>query len=324
MRSPTTVSLTSSRRAFLKHAAVLPFAGLAASGAGAPAIPAGTEARLAGPESPVIVDAHVHVWTHDPRYPWAPETTRPPEREATAEQLLALMRANGVSRAVIIQVIHYRWDNRYVAAVLRRHPGKFRGVARVNPQNPAAPDQLARLVAEDGFHGVRLSPAADASGDWIRGPLMEPLWGRCRDLRIPMTILAPIDRMPDVMRLAEKFPDLTVVIDHMADNPPDRPADLEKLLALRRFPRVWVKISHAWSLSKQTYPYLDAQTQIRRLYDSFGPRRLIAGTDWPLVESYCTYAEAIDLARSRCAFLTAEDKRWVCGLNAAEIWPANL
>jgi len=88
------------------------------------------------------------------------------------------MKSNGVRRTVIIQVIHYRWDNRYVASVLKQYSQYFRGVARVNPEDPAAPDHLSRLTEEDGFHGVRLRPAGDASGDWIRGPLMEALWRR--------------------------------------------------------------------------------------------------------------------------------------------------
>jgi L-fuconolactonase len=268
-----------------------------------------------------IVDAHVHVWTKDPRYPWARETKNPPDREATAEMLLDLMQANGVQKTVIIQVIHYRWDNRYVADVLKKYPQYFRGVARVNPEDPAAPDHLSKLTEVDGFHGVRLSPGGDPSGDWIRGPLMPPLWQRCRDLKVPMTILAPIARMPDVAKLAERFPDLTIVIDHMADNPPSRTKELEQLLVLRRFPKLFVKVSHSWALSTQPYPYPDAQEQIRRLYDVFGPKRLIAGTDWPLVERYCTYAQAVDFARSHVAFLNAEDKRWICGLTAMQVWP---
>jgi len=138
-------------------------------------------AALAAPAMPAtpgysIIDPHVHVWKRDPRYPWAKETTRPPEKDATPEMLLELMRANGVARTVIIQVIHYRWDNRYAADVLRQYPQYFRGVARVNPGSQQAPDDLSRLVEEQGFQGVRLSPAGDASGDWIRGPLMPTLW----------------------------------------------------------------------------------------------------------------------------------------------------
>jgi predicted TIM-barrel fold metal-dependent hydrolase len=267
-----------------------------------------------------VIDSHVHVWKHDARYPWAPGTKNPPERDATPETLLELMRAARVQRTVIIQVIFYKWDNSYLHDVLKRYPQYFRGVARVNPEDPAAPEHLSQLTA-DGFHGVRLSPAANGAGDWISGPLMPPLWKRCRDLKVPMTVLAPITRIPEVMRLIEQFPDLTVVIDHMADSPLNQPAELEKLLALRRFPKVYVKISHSWSLSSQPYPYLDSQEQIKRIYDVFGPKRLMAGTDWPLVEKYCTYDQAVDLARKKVSFFNDEDKRWICGLTAAQVWP---
>ena len=41
---------------------------------------------------------------------------------------------------MIIQVIHYRYDNRFLARVLKRYPGIFQGVCRVDPLDPAAPD----------------------------------------------------------------------------------------------------------------------------------------------------------------------------------------
>jgi predicted TIM-barrel fold metal-dependent hydrolase len=93
-----------------------------------------------------IIDPHVHVWVNDPRYPWAQETTSPPKKDATPEMLLALMKANNVARTVLVQVSTYRWDNRYVADVLKQYPRYFKGVCRVNPEDPAAPDELSRLA----------------------------------------------------------------------------------------------------------------------------------------------------------------------------------
>ena len=122
---------------------------------------AASPAALTGAASPArILDPHVHVWTRGERYPWAAETKSPPAEERTAEMLLELMKSNGVAGTVIIQYIGYRWDNSYVADVLKRYPGTFRGVARVNPEDPGNADHLSRLVEEQKFHGVRLSPAA--------------------------------------------------------------------------------------------------------------------------------------------------------------------
>ena len=268
---------------------------------------------------PRILDPHVHVWKHDPAFPFA-EGARVPERDATPETLLALMKANGVARTVIIQVIHYKYDNNYLAGVLKRFPGIFQGVCRVDPLDPAAPDRLSRLTAQ-GFRGVRLSPAGNAGGDWFRGPLMPPLWKRCQDLNVPMTVLAPVARMPEVAALLEKLPDLTVVIDHMADCPIDQPAELEKLIALKRYPNVFVKISHTWSISKQPYPWLDAQQYVKRLHAAFGPERLMWATDWPIVENVSTYERALRVVRDEMKFLNAGDKNWIMNKTIERVWP---
>jgi L-fuconolactonase len=268
---------------------------------------------------PRILDPHVHVWKHDPAFPFA-EGARVPERDAAPETLLELMKANGVARTVIIQVIHYKYDNNYLAGVLKRFPGIFQGVCRVDPLDPAAPDRLSRLTAQ-GFRGVRLSPAGNAGGDWFRGPLMPPLWKRCQDLKVPMTVLAPIARMPEVAALLEKLPDLTVVVDHMADCPIDRPAELEKLIALQRYPKVFVKISHTWSISRQPYPWLDAQEYVKRLHAAFGPERLMWATDWPIVENVSTYERALRVVRDEMKFLNAEDKNWIMNKTIERVWP---
>ncbi len=268
-----------------------------------------------------IIDPHVHVWKHDPAFPFAPGA-HVPERDAAPETLLALMKANGVARTVIIQVIHYRYDNSFLASVLKRYPGTFQGVARVDPLDPAAPDHLSQLTAQ-GFRGVRLSPAGNAGGDWIRGPLMPPLWKRCAELKVPMTVLAPITRMPDVAALMEKLPDLTLVIDHMADCPVDQPEELEKLVALKRYPNVFVKVSHTWSLSGQQFPWSDSQRLVKRLYDTYGPERLMWATDWPIVENTpgATYEKALRVVRDEMAFLNAEDKEWLLSKTPQRVWP---
>ena len=268
-----------------------------------------------------IIDPHVHVWKHDPRWPFAPGA-KVPDRDATPETLLGLMKANGVEKTVIIQVIHYLYDNSYLAGVLKEYPRYFRGVCRVDPLDSEAPDHLSKLCEEQGFRGVRLSPAGDARGDWIRGPLMLPLWERCRSLHVPMTLLAPISRVPDIGKLVDRFPDLTVVIDHMADCPVDRPEELEKLVSLVRYPDLFVKVSHTWSLSKEAYPWRDSQRLVKRLYDTFGPRRLMWATDWPIIEaSGARYAQALTLVRDDMDFLSADDKSWMLHKTIERVWP---
>jgi predicted TIM-barrel fold metal-dependent hydrolase len=271
---------------------------------------------------PAMIDSHVHVWKVDPSFPLAPGAV-PNIANATAEMLLNLMRNNGVARTVLVQVIHYLWDNSYLASVLNQYPQYFQGVCRVNPQDQAAPDHLSRLT-EQGFRGVRISPEKGAAGDWIRGPLMRPLWRRCAELGVPMTILTPVARLPDLVPWIEDNPDLTVVIDHMADSPLNHPRELNLLLDLARYPKVFVKISDMWSLSRMRYPYPDSAEQVKRVFDRFGAARLMWATGWPVSLKYLSYANAVALYRDHLNFLTIEERRQVLYKTVQTIWPFGI
>jgi predicted TIM-barrel fold metal-dependent hydrolase len=269
------------------------------------------------------IDPHVHVWAANPRFPFAEGAKIPSEIDASVETLLQRMAGNDVARTVLIQVIHYRWDNTYLVDCLRRFPGRFAGVCRVNPEDPNAPDALSDWTAQ-GCHGVRLSPAADASGDWIRGPLMPPLWQRCEQLRVPMTLLLPASRLPDVVPLIERHPDLTVVIDHMADCPVGDDKALAKLLALARYPRVFVKIMHMWSLSQQPYPFRDTDAMVARVRDAFGSQRIMGGTDWPIKPELATYEQRLALYRDHLPFLNPEERADVLYRTVQRVWPFGI
>lgn len=266
-----------------------------------------------------IIDPHVHVWKHDPRFPFSEDAKVPPG-DRSPEMLMELMRKNNVEKTVIIQVRHYLYDNSYLASVLKQYPKTFQGVARVDPESPDAPDHLSKLTKQ-GFRGIRLSPAAGPSGDWIRGELMPPLWKRCEELKVPMTILAPITRMPDIGKLADRYPGLTIVIDHMADCPVDKPEELEKLIALKRHPKLFVKISHTWQLSKQPYPWTDAQELVKRLHQAYGPKQLMWATDWPVCLPHATYEQTLQVVRDDMPFLNAEDKSWILSKTIERVWP---
>jgi predicted TIM-barrel fold metal-dependent hydrolase len=299
---------------------------LTQSAAGVAALPFASRTLAAQPGSAqrgsLMIDSHVHVFKHDPQFPYAPGA-KPPAEDAPVEKLIELMRANNVARTVIIQVIHYKWDNSYLASVLNRYPHLFHGVCRVNPEDPAAPDHLSDLTAQ-GFRGVRISPAATAEGDWIRGPLMPPLWRRCSDLKMPMTVLAPITRVPDLVPMIEANPELTVVIDHMADCPLDRPDLLRLLLDLARYPKVFVKISDVWVLSKQPYPFADAMEQVKRLLAKFGANRLMWATNWPVSLQQLDYSRIVDLYRDHFAVVSREEHKQILSGTVQRIWPFGL
>lgn len=267
-----------------------------------------------------IIDSHVHIWKNDPKFPWAPETTSSPTYDATPEMLLELMDANGVEKTVLVQVIYYRWDNSYTAEAMRKYPDRFFGVCRINPEDSKSPDHLSRWVAEHGFRGVRLSPSTDTSGDWFKSPLMDPIFTCAAQLKTPVLILTGPSRLPDLAEVLKRHGDVDVIVDHMSDCPIDAPEKLKLLLDLAKFEKVYVKISHTWSLSKMAYPWRDTFSMVKRVYEAFGARRLMWGTDWPVSLNKATYTQTLSVVRDEMDFFSPEEREWVLGKTALKIW----
>lgn len=266
-----------------------------------------------------IIDPHVHVWKNDPKFPWARDRNSPDE-DATPEMLLELMEENGVEKTVLVQVIHYLWDNSYAADAMKKYPDKFMGVCRINPEDPDAPDHLSHWTEDEGFHGVRLSPSVGEDGNWFTGPLMPPIFKRAEQLGVPLLLLTRAERLADLVPLLEQHPDLNVVIDHMADCSPEDPNKLQLLLDLAQFPRVYVKISHTWSISQADYPWIDTHEMVKRVYHTFGGSRIMWGTDWPVCLGKATYAQTLSVVKDKMDFFTPEDREWVLGKTALQLW----
>ena len=76
-----------------------------------------------------------------------------PDYNATPEDYIKVLDANGVSHAVLVQPSFLGTDNHYLLDALRRYP-RFRGIAVVQPTIRS--DEL-RALDEAGVVGIRLN-----------------------------------------------------------------------------------------------------------------------------------------------------------------------
>jgi L-fuconolactonase len=267
-----------------------------------------------------IIDSHVHIWTHDLEYPWAIEEQDIPTSDAHPDDLIKELKSNGVERAVLVQYIKYRWDNRYVAHTMKKYPSLFLGVCRVNPESPDSADQLSYWTEEHGFRGVRLSPQPGGRGDWFSARLMVPLFLRASVLKVPIIILTKPDRLVDLAMILERVPEVNVVIDHLADclNQPEE--DLNKLLRLTRYPGVFLKIGHIPQNSSEKYPWRDTHRSLEKIFNHFGAERIMWGSDWPFCLSHMTYAQSLAYIFEGVNFITPAEREWVTSKTALQIW----
>ena len=271
-----------------------------------------------------IIDAQVHAYEADhPGRPWAAVLTGPPS--ANGVEMVAAMDAVGVDGAILVSAYTmYRYDPSFALEVAAEHPGRFGLVTPFDTADPAIDDKVGDWAAMADTVGVRLLLAhgiSDAAGDDGIARLLDA--ARRRDL--PVNVYCT-QRHAQVADLARRFPDVSLVVDHMGLVQPFHPpapedgwADLPELLALAEHDNITVKISGAGTLAREPFPYPDIREPVGRILDSFGLARCMWGTDWTRAVELLSYAQGVDAFRQG-DWLSDGDRAALMGGNAQRIY----
>jgi predicted TIM-barrel fold metal-dependent hydrolase len=275
----------------------------------------------------LVTDAQVHLWEAErPERPWPKPQARPPHRPNgfSAEEMLAEMDAAGVDRAIIVPPTWAGESNDWALEMAARYPKRFAVVGRFDAKAPDARQQLAGWLQHKHMLGVRMSFHVKPFVDWLSDGSLDWFWAECDRLALPSMALVPgiVGRLRPVLA---RHPELRILIPHMGCPLDIRGAaafaGIEDLLDLARYPNVTVMVSSAPCFSNQPYPFADLHPYLRRIYDVYGPRRMLWGADLSRLTS--SYSECLDLFRHALDFLSNDDKEWILGraLSEALNWP---
>lgn len=271
------------------------------------------------------IDAHVHVWTDRfTQYPLAEavgqEEVKPPR--FLPQELLAQARPCGVRRIVLIQMSYYGTDNRYLLDVIQQASETFRGIAVVDEQSRGLARQVQKLK-EKGVRGFRVVLTDEAAARHFQAGGFDSLFRCAGDEGLAVCPLLNPEYLPLVEEACARFPETRVVIDHLARIGMNGPVEEEQVAALCRlaaFPQIYVKISAFYALGEKRPPHLDLAPLIRRVYESYGARRLMWGSDCPFQILQETYEDSLSLLRDRLDFLSEEDRQQLLRATAEELF----
>jgi predicted TIM-barrel fold metal-dependent hydrolase len=270
------------------------------------------------------VDAHLHVWRAAGAETPGVATIVPPQEDVPLESALDTLTQHGVDRAVLVQPVFRGEDNSYVAECARSDSARLAAVCVVDPRVPGAEQRLEHWVGQ-GCRGLRLRPRIAAEAEIFGDPATFPLWEAARRLHVVVSVLADTRHAAAIGALAERFGDVSIVIDHLAHPDPVagvRDPGFQQLLGLARHPRVLVKMSGCYHFSREPFPFADCHELIRAVYEHFGPERLVWGSDFPHVLRRSGYASALELPEMALGAWPTEEREMVMGGNAMKLyWP---
>jgi L-fuconolactonase len=275
-----------------------------------------------------VVDAHQHFW--DPQraaYPWLGPELAPINRAIGYDELAPILAATGIDRTVLVESADNAEDTRYMFEMAAAHPEIAAVVAWAPLEDPAATAaQLERLAGEPALVGVRTLIHNQPDPDWLLDRNVQDSLGLLADAGLSYDVVAVLPRhVEHVATIAERHPNLRLVIDHLAKPPINGgdPAPWRAVMArAAQLPTVYAKLSGLYpATGDQTrWSADDLRPYVDFALETFGPDRLMYGGDWPISVLFGGYAKVWGEIRVLLDELAAGERAAILGGTAIEFY----
>jgi predicted TIM-barrel fold metal-dependent hydrolase len=284
-----------------------------------------------------VIDTHMHVWASDNRrFPFAhpyDKNYQGMPAAGTVEMLVEDMDQHGCTHCVLVQTVCHGWDNTYLVECLKRYPTRFKGHGLIDPTDAKVADKLEYWTKEHGLHGMRFSPMYYLNGShggdgWLDADETHRVWRKAEELGSVFNFFIAPKQLPALAKMAQAHPRVPVIVDHLSQvdlGAADPEPDFRLLLDMARLPNISVKVSELSSVSaSRAYPFADAFPYVKRVYEAFGPDRLLFGTGYPGA-ARAAYKrppldKEIDLIDKEMIFFSQQDRDKILGGNAVRLW----
>jgi len=274
---------------------------------------------------PLHIDAHQHFWIYNPsEYDWIDESMSALRRNFLPEDLKPELDNDGFHGSVAVQVRQTLEETRWLLELAERSPSILGVVGWADLRSPDIRSQLKALARNPKLVGIRHIVQSEPDDrfllrrDFLRGI------SALEELDLAYDILIYPKHLPVAAEFVERFPNQRFVLDHMA-KPPIKSGEIDSwsrgIRRLAKLPNVFCKLSGLvteadWRHWQPTHigPFLDVA------FESFGPDRLMIGSDWPVCLVAAPYARAVDVVK---AYLVSRKPEWqdaVLGGNAQRFW----
>jgi predicted TIM-barrel fold metal-dependent hydrolase len=240
-----------------------------------------------------LIDAHLHLWELERHpQPWIdPESMSEIHRDFTARDATGELGRHGIADAVVVQADNSLSETEDLIAAAAAEPVISAVVGWVDLLGDV-PAQLARLRGLRGgaaLAGVRHLAHLEPDPAWLLRPDVVAGLTAVAEAGLVVELVVRAHQLPVVTKLVGALPAATFVLDHLGKPPLlAGGADLERwrtdLADLARRANVVAKVSglgleadHLGWTAASLRPAVD------HALETFGPDRLMFGSDWPLV-----------------------------------------
>ena len=273
-----------------------------------------------------MIDAHHHLWDPSRRsYPWMTGAALDPIRHPyTVDDLRAVTKTAGVHATVLVQTVSSLEETEEFLATARDEPLIAGVVGWVDLTAPDVAAQLALLAELGPLVGIRHQVEGEPDHEWLLRPDVLRGLAAVGAAGLAYDLLVTPAQLPAAASVAARLPELKFVLDH-AGKPPIAAGEWEPwagaVAALAERENVHCKLSGlvteadwaAWQVGH-------LQRYVGHVLDSFGPERLLFGSDWPVCELAASYEVVVDTAVELTGSLSDPERLAVFEHNARRVY----
>ncbi len=274
---------------------------------------------------PIRIDAHQHFWDIESgRYAWPTPADGAIYRTYTPADLEPELGPAGIDATVLVQTVGTLDDTDSMLAAVDRYPFIGAVVGWVPLHDVRAAEAALDARPHPALRGVRHLTHHEPDPEWlVRGDVAEGLELLARrGLTFDIVAVFP-EHLRLVPAVADRHPDLALVVDHLA-NPPFRSAGWstwrEQLRRAAARPNVTAKLSGLDTAAGPGWTPDEIRPAVEAAVEAFGPRRLMFGSDWPVCRQGSSYREVVEAMEGLVSQLTPSERSDILGGTAARIY----
>jgi L-fuconolactonase len=240
------------------------------------------------------VDSHQHFWRLDRGdYGWLTPALAPIYRDYLPEHLAPHLAKAGVGSTILVQAAATVDETRFMLELAREHPFVAGVVGWVDFESDDVADTIAALANDPGLVGLRPMIQDIPDTEWMLEEKLAPAFEAMIDHGLVFDALVLPQHLPALLELTARYPDLAMVLDHGA-KPPIATGDLgawkQAITELARSTPMVCKLSGLVTEARSANAAV-LEASVEHLLASFGPARMMWGSDWPVCELVCSYGE---------------------------------
>jgi L-fuconolactonase len=267
------------------------------------------------------IDAHQHFWRYDARRDtWIGDHMSVLKRDFLPADLAPELAANGIEASIAVQADQSEAETLFLLELANADPTIAGVVGWVDLRSANVEERLHFFSRFEKLCGFRHVVQSEPDDDFLLQPDFVRGLRALAQFHFTYDLLIYPRQLPAAIRLVEQLPDQHFVLDHIAKPPIGRGVLSpwrENIHELAAAQNVDCKLSglvteadwRQWSAS-DFRPYLDV------VFEAFGPRRLMFGSDWPVCLLAASYSQVTALVSDYVREVAPNEVTAVFGANA--------